>query len=61
MNMNGALPVHESSKCKYEESYIGALSSFVDVESSDVGVVVDVVRNEKCSLKDVENVLGGGR
>ena len=61
VNMNGALPVHEGSECKYEESYVGALSSFVDVESSDVGVVVDVVRNEKCSLKDVENVLGGGR
>ena len=59
--MNGALPVHEGSECKYEESYVGALSSFVDVESSDVGVVVDVVRNEKHSLKDVENVLGGGR
>ena len=58
--MNGALPVHEGSKCKCEESYIGALSSFVDVESSDVGVVVDVVRNEKCSLKDVENVFGRG-
>ena len=61
VNMNGALPVHEGSECKYEESYVGALSSFVDVESSDVGVVVDVVRNEKCSLTDVENVLGGGR
>ena len=61
VNMNGALPVHEGSECKYEESYIGALSSFVDVESSDVGVVVDVVRNEKCGLEDVENVLGGGR
>ena len=57
VNMNGALPVHEGSECKYEESYVGALSSFVDVESSDVGVVVDVVRNEKCGLKDVENVL----
>ena len=61
VNMNGALPVHEGSECKYEESYVGALSSFVDVESSDVGVVVDVVRNEKCGLEDVENVLGGGR
>ena len=58
--MNGALPVHESSKCKYEESYIGALSSFVDVESSNVGVVIDVVRNQKCSLEDVENVHGSG-
>ena len=31
------------------------------MESSDVGVVVDVVRHEKCGLEDVENVLGGGR
>ena len=61
VNMNGALPVHEGSECKYEESYVGALSSFVDVESSDVGVVVDVVRNEKCSLEDVEDVHGSGR
>ena len=61
VNMNGALPVHEGSECKYEESYVGALSSFVDVESSDVGVVVDVVRNQKCGLEDVENVFGGGR
>ena len=32
VNMNGALPVHEGSECKYEESYVGALSSFVDVD-----------------------------
>ena len=61
VNMNGALSMHESSECKNEESYVGALPSFVDVESSDIGVVVDVVRNEKCGLEDVEDVLGGGR
>ena len=56
VNMNGALPVHEGSECKYEESYVGALSSFVDVESSYVGVGVDVVRNEESSLKSMKDV-----
>ena len=57
MDMYGALPIHESAECKNEESYVGAASSFVDVKSSDVFVVVDVVRHERCSYEDVENVV----
>ena len=58
--MYGALAMHESAKCKDEEGNVGALATFVNVKPSDVIVVVDVVRDEKCSLKNVENVFGGG-
>ena len=60
VNMYGALAVHESAKCKNEESSVGALATFVNVKPSDVAVVVDVVSNEKCSLENMENVFGGG-
>ena len=57
MNVTGALPMHEGAECKDKESYVGTASSFVDVKSSDVFVVVDVVRDERCSYEDVENVV----
>ena len=55
--MYGALPMHEGAECKNQESYVGTVSSFVDVESSDVFVVVDVVRDERCSNENVETVV----
>ncbi len=58
--MNCALHMHESAKCKNKESYISAVSSFVEVETSDVFVAVDVMRDEKCSNEDVKNVVVGG-
>ena len=58
--MCGALPMHEGAECKNEESYVGTASSFVDVKSSDVFVVVDEVRDERCSYEDVENVVACG-
>ena len=57
VDMYGALPMHEGAECKNKESYVGAATSFVDVKSSDVFVVVDVVRDERCSYEDVENVV----
>ena len=55
--MYGALPMHEGAECENKESCVGAVSSFVDVESSDVFVVVDVMRDERCSNENVENVV----
>ena len=60
VNVYGAMTVHEGTECEDEEGNVGALATFVDVKPSDVIVVVDVVRDEKCSLKDVENVFGRG-
>ena len=60
VNMYGALAMHESAKCKDEEGNVGALATFVNVKPSDVTMVVDVMRDEKCSLEDMENVFGGG-
>ena len=45
--MYGALPMHEGAECKHKESNVGTASTFVDVESSDVFVVVDVVCDER--------------
>ena len=58
--MYGALPMHEGAECKHKENYVGTASTFVDVKSSDVFVVVDVVRDERCSYEDVENVVVWG-
>ena len=60
VNMYGALAMHESAKCKDEEGNVGALATFVNVEPSDMAVVVDVMSNEECSLENMENVFGGG-
>ena len=60
MNVYCALAVHESAKCKDEEGNVGALAPFVNVEPSDMAVVVDVMSNEESSLESMENVSGGG-
>ena len=60
MHMYIALSVHEGSECENEEGNVGTLTTFVNVESSNVSVVVDVVRDEKCSLEDVEDIFGSG-
>ena len=60
MEMNGALPMHESAERKNKESNVGAAAALIDVESSDVLVVVDLVPDEGCSYKGVENVVAWG-
>ena len=60
VNMYGALSVHESPECEDEEGNVGTLTTLVNVESSNVSGVVDVVRDEKCGLKDVEDIIGSG-
>ena len=61
VNVYCALAVHESAKRKDEEGNVGALAPFVNVEPSDMAVVVDVMSNEESSLESMENVSGGGR
>ena len=57
MDMNGALPVHESAERKNKESNVGAAAALIDVESSDVLVVVDVVADEGRSYEGVEDIV----
>ena len=59
MNMYCALSMHESTKRKYKEGNVGAFAPFVNVKSSDVAVVVDVMGYEEGSLESVEDVSGG--
>ena len=58
--MNGALPMHEGAECKNKESNVGTATALIDVKSSDVLVVVDVVPDEGCSYKGVEDVVVWG-
>ena len=58
--MNGALPMHESAECENKESNVGTATALVDVKSSDVLVVVDVVSDEGCSYKGEEDVVVWG-
>ena len=60
VNMNGTLSMQKGAERENKESNITAFAAFVDVEPSDVIVVVDVVRDEECSLKNVEDVFRGG-
>ena len=50
MNMYCALSMHELFKCKNEEGNVGASAPFINVKSSDVVMVVDVVRYEEGCL-----------
>ena len=59
MYVDSALSMHEVTKRKHKEGNAGAFTSFIDVESSNVIVVVDVVRDERGSLENVKNVVGG--
>ena len=54
--MYSALSMHDMSKRKNKESNVGAFAPFVDVKSSDVTVVVDVMRNEGGCLESVKDV-----
>ncbi len=55
--MNGALPVHESAERKNKKSNVGTAAALIDVESSDVLVVVDVVTDEGRSYEGVEDII----
>ena len=54
--MNCTLPMHVMPKGKDKESDVGGSASFVNVKPSDVGVVIDVVEDEKGGLKDASDV-----
>ena len=56
VDMYSALSMHEVSERKSKEGNVGAFAPLVDVESPDVTVVVDVMRNEESSLKRVKYV-----
>ena len=58
VDVNRTLLVHEVTKRKYKEGDVGAFAPFVDMKSSNVMVIVDVVRNEKGCLKDAKDVTG---
>ena len=57
MDMNGALPVHESAERKNKEGNVGAVAALIDVKSSDVFVVIDVVTDEGRSYECVEDII----
>ena len=59
VNVYCASSVHEKAKCKDKEGNVGTLAPFVNVEPSDLAVVVDVMSNEESSLESMENVSGG--
>ena len=59
VDMYSALSMHEVSERKNKEGNVGAFAPFVDVKSSDVTVVVDVMRNEECCLESVKDVARG--
>ena len=56
VDMHSALSMHEVSERKNKECNVGAFAPFVEVESSNVTVVVDVMRNEEFCLKSVKDV-----
>ena len=55
--MNGALPVHESAERKNKEGNVGAAAALIDVKSSDVFVVIDVVTDEGRGYEGVEDII----
>ena len=57
MDMNGALPMHESAERKDKEGNVGAAAALIDVKSSDVFVVIDVVTDEGRSYEGVEDII----
>ena len=57
MDMNGALPMHKSAERKDKESNVGTATALIDVKSSDVFMVVDVVPDEGCSCRGVKDVV----
>ena len=56
MDMNRTLLVHVVSESKDKKGNVRGLTSFVNVKSSDVRVVVDVMRNEKGGLKCASDI-----
>ena len=56
MDMNRTLLVHVVSESKDKKGNVRGLTSFVNVKSSDVGVVVDIMRNEKGGLKCASDI-----
>ena len=58
VDVNCALSMHEVTKRKDKEGNVSTFAPFVDVKSSDVIVIVDVVRNEKGCLENVKDVTG---
>ena len=57
MDMNGALPVHESAERENKESNVGAVAALVNVKSSDVFEVIDVMADEGRSYEGVEDII----
>ena len=55
--MNGALPVHKGAERKYKEGNVSAATTFINVEPSDVFVVVDVMTNERRCNEGVEDII----
>ena len=51
VDVNCALLVHEMSKSKDKKGNVCGFASFVDMESPDVRVIVDVVGYEKRGLE----------
>ena len=43
VNVYSTLPIHERPECEDEKGNVGAAAAFVDVESPDMILVVDVV------------------
>ena len=57
VSMNGALPVHKGAERKYKEGNVSAATTFINVEPSDVFVVVDVMTNERRCNEGVEDII----
>ena len=57
VNMNGTLPVHKGAERKDKEVNVGTAAAFIDVKSSDVFVVVDVVTDDGRSYEGVGDVV----
>ena len=49
--------MHEMPEREDEQGNVGAFASFVNVQSAYAIMTVDVMRNDKCSLKDVEDIV----
>ena len=57
VDVNCAFHMHEVTKRKDKEGNVGAFAPFVDMKSSNVMVIVDVVRNEKGCLENSKDVI----
>ena len=57
----GTVTSHEGAESESEEGDVGAIATLINVNPSDVFMVINVLCNEKSGLENVENVLGGGR